>query len=122
MITETDERVAIPVDEKLKKTVYNAFNTIIENLSFYKEYEWGIDRLQVNTIRDKFDELIMEDGYEIDERTRYHKYGIGNNNRWEIVNSDLECVGYFNCNSDMYGGVYIYLEVNGEKYLSEHLR
>ena len=124
MITENDERVKTKSEyvKGLPAAVDVAFNYIMANIEFLKKMDWGINRIQVLEVMKTMDELLLKYDFELDARTRFHKQGIGNNNRWDILDKDLVKVGYFNCNSDMFGGVYIYVEVDGEKIRSEHLR
>ena len=71
----------------------------------------------------EFDKLICEfGGFELDGRTLRHAHGIGNNSEYDVVDKDLVKVGTFYCNSDMFGGVYTGVTLNGEVIIKYHLR
>ena len=89
----------------------------------FEEYDWGMERIQVRPVAEKFDEIIKENGgFELDGRTLRHANGIGNNNEWDIVDKELVKVGSFYCNSDMFGGVFVGVEIDGTVVRRHHLR
>jgi hypothetical protein len=125
MITDKDERTFTKSRyiDKFHKAIDIAWNKIIQNQQEYSEYDWGMDRIQVNKVTKAFDKIIYESGgFELDGRSLRHAHGIGNNNEWDIVDKDLIKIGNFYCNSDMFGGVYIGIEVNGDIIKKAHLR
>lgn len=65
-------------------------------------------------IRNAFDELILKDGFQIDATTIRHAHGIGNNNRWDIVDKELNKVGEFYANDNMYQGVNLGIQIKGK--------
>ena len=117
MITETDERIIIPKSEYIddfRKIIDGVFNTLIHERRTFVEYDWGMDRVQKHQVINRFDELIKENGgFELDGRTLRHAHGIGNNSEYDIVDKDLVKVGSFYCNSDMFGGVYTGVTLDG---------
>ena len=125
MITETDKRTftTSKYTEEFFQAIDKAFEVLIENKDDYVEYDWGMDRVKVKKVTEAFDKVICENGgFELDGRTLRHKNGIGNNNEWDIVDKDLIKVGSFNCNSDMFSGVFVYIMFNGEEIKSMKLK
>ena len=72
-----------------------------------KEEDWGMDRIQVKLVKDYVNTILTEIfGLEVDDSSLTHKFGIGNNNKWNIVDDD-RVICQFYCNTDMFGGVFI---------------
>lgn len=74
-------------------------------------WSYGMDRVEVPRVRQAFGSFIEEYGFEIGNEC-FHAHGIGNNNRNPVyfeTPDETQCTGYININSDMYGGVYIYV-------------
>lgn len=126
MITEKDDRIIRPTSkyqDNLTNAVNIALDYIVQNKKSFEERDYGMDRIQVSPVMRKFDELICKNGgFEIDGRTLRHAHGIGNNNEWDIVDKELVKVGDFYCNDDMFGGVYVGVEVDGDVIRKHHLR
>ena len=126
MITEKDDRIIRPTSkyqDNLMNAVNIAFDYILQNKKSFEKYDWGMERIKVSPVTDKFDEIIKTNGgFEIDGRTLRHAHSIGNNNEWDIVDKELVKVGSFYCNDDMFGGVYIGVEIDGEVVRKHHLR
>lgn len=124
MITENDVRAhsVSPYFNLFKEIVPDAFQRIIDNKEDFRKYSNGIDRIDVRKVVEAFDwNICNAGGFEIDDRTLRHAFGIGNNNSWDIVDKNLIKVGIFYCNDDMFGGVFIGVILNGEKILKEHI-
>lgn len=88
-------------------------------------WSYGMDRVEVPRVRQEFNKLIEEHGFEVGNECS-HAHGIGNNNRNPVyfeTPDEMQCTGYININSDMYGGVYIYVTDynNNRKSESYHL-
>lgn len=110
MITEYDERVNQGNFEEFKEVARKALNHIRNNfMSYAKPPEIrGYDyKFSPYTFRDEFDRLISPYGFEIDARSIRHAYGIGNNNEWDVVDKNMNKVGEFSANNNMYHGVYL---------------
>jgi hypothetical protein len=75
------------------------------------------------------DEQLKPFGLEIDGRKAYSFNGVGNNRRWDIVDSDsltgdptdIEVVGYLIANRGIYGGVGICFEDLSEKRIGDFI-
>lgn len=65
-------------------------------------------------IRNEFDRLILQDGFQIDATTIRHAHGIGNNNKWDIVDKEMNKVGEFYANDNMYQGVNLGVQIKGK--------
>ena len=125
MITEKDERVHTKSEylTEFKEAIEIAFDKITSNVEDVSHYEYGGMRVKVSLVRDAFDRIVCNNGgFEIDARTVRHAHGIGNNNEWDVVDKDLVKVGSFYANDDMFGGVYMGVEINGEVVKRIHLR
>ena len=71
----------------------------------------------------KIDEQLKPFGLEIDGRKSYSYNGIGNNRRWNIVDSDnLEAVGYLIANHGIYGDIGICFEDLSEKRIGDFVQ
>ena len=110
MITEYDERVCNGNVKEFKEAAQEVMNHFRNNFMDYAQPPRirGYSRdFKPKVFRDAFDRLMMNRGFEIDARTLRHAHGIGNNNRWDVVDKDLNKVGEFYANNNMYHGVYI---------------
>lgn len=119
MITEYDERVNTGNFKEAKKAGKEALNYIRKHFMEYAkppEIRGYSHTFSPYTFRDVFDEQISKHGFEIDARTHTHAYGIGNNNRWDIVDSEMNKVGEFRANNNMYQGVYINVSIKDEHF------
>lgn len=117
MITEYDERINKGDFEEFKQVAKQALNHIRKNFMEYAkppEIRGYTNTFSPYTMRDVFDEQISPKGYEIDARSIRHAYGIGNNNEWDIVDSNMNKIGEFNAINNMYQGVYISVHIKGE--------
>ena len=117
MITDNDERTFTKTKylQEFKDSINIAFTTLLHEKRQFVEYDYGMNRIQKKPVINRFDEIIKEHGgFELDGRTLKHAHGIGNNSEYDIVDKDLIKVGAFHYNSDMFGGVYVYVKVNGE--------
>lgn len=118
MITENDKR-KYPSEfaEEFKESALKAMNYIRENFMNYAqppEIRGYSNTFSPYKIRNVFDELILQDGFEIDATTIRHAHGIGNNNKWDVVDKDLNKVGDFYANDNMYQGVALGVQIQGE--------
>ena len=125
MITENDKR-KYPSEfiEEFKESALKAMNHIRENFMDYAqspEIRGYSNTFNAYRIRDAFDELILKDGFEIDTTTIRHAHGIGNNKKWDVVDKDLNKVGDFYANDDMYQGVYLGVQIQGKNIDSFHI-
>lgn len=121
MITDKDERTFTNSKyiEEFKNAIDIAFAILIKEKMSLTKYEYGSRRMKPKLVTQKFDKIICQNGgFEIDGRTCRHAHGIGNNNEYDIVDKELEKVASFYCNSDMHGGVYVGVTMNGEKLKS----
>ena len=111
MITEYDPRVYTEskYTKEFEKAVTQAMNHIREHYMTYAEKgDLGYShKFRPRTICNAFDEQISKKGFEIDGRTLRHAHGIGNNNKWDILDKDMVKVGEFYSNNNMYNGVYV---------------
>ena len=119
MITETDERVntSIYIDE-FKEVAQHAMNYIRINFMDLAEpprIRGYSNTFNAHKVMKEFDRLISKHGFEIDGRTLKHAHGIGNNNEWEVVDKNIEKVGYFSSVDNMYQGVALSVKVRGER-------
>jgi hypothetical protein len=120
MITKYDERVYVEskYGEEFKTSCFEVLNHMREHFMEYKEEHSSLgysNTFRARTIAKKFDELLSEYGFELDERTLTHAHGIGNNNEWEIVDKDINPVGSFYATDNMYSGVILGVTIKGEK-------
>ena len=117
MITDYDSRVNNGDFEEFKQVARKALKHIKENFMEYAQpprvrgYTYTFSPY---SFRDAFDKLISPNGFEIDARTLRHAHGIGNNKEWDVVDKNMNKVGEFSANNNMYQGVYINVSVNGE--------
>lgn len=119
MITDYDERVNKGDFEGFKPTAKKALNHIRKNFMQYAkppEIRGYSHKFSPYVFRDVFDEQISKQGFEIDARTLTHAHGIGNNNKWDIVDSNMNKVGEFRANNNMYHGVYINVHIKDEYF------
>lgn len=101
-----------------EKVGKDALNHIKDNFMKYArkpEIRGYSNTFKPQDLRDAFDEQISKQGFEIDARTLRHAYGIGNNNKWDIVDRELNKVGTFWANDNMYQGVYVGAEVKDRR-------
>ena len=124
MITEYDERVYVESEfmDEFKRCIHPALTYIQHHKEEYKEYDYGIKRMQTKMVANAFDKFIQDYGFELDGRSLKHAYGIGNNNNWDIVDKNLVKVGDFFCTNDMYGGVIVGVKIKGEIVESHKVR
>lgn len=118
MITEFDDRVNFGDFEKFEKVGKEALDYIRKNFMEYAkppEIRGYSNTFNPYVFRDVFDEQISKQGFEIDTRTLRHAYGIGNNNEWDIADKDMNKVGEFWANDNMYQGLYIGANTKGKK-------
>ena len=118
MITEYDTRVNNGDFEGFRKTAKKALKHIREHFMDYAQapdIRGYSHRFSPYTLRDEFDRLISQDGFEIDARSIKHAYGIGNNNEWDILDKNMNKVGTFNANNNMYHGVYLNVYVKDKR-------
>lgn len=120
MITKYDERVYVESKyiEEFKKVVIKTLDYMREHFMEYKEPRASLGysyEFRARNIAIIFDSLISKYGFELDERTLTHAYGIGNNNEWEVVDKNLDPVGKFYATNNMYCGVILGVTVKGEK-------
>ena len=117
MITEYDDRVYVESEyvDDFKNAVEFAMNFIRRNFMKYaRKGDLGYShKFSPYVIRDAFDKLMMEYGFEVDGRSVRHAYGIGNNNEWDVVDKDMGKVGEFYANNNMYNGVYVGVSIKG---------
>lgn len=90
------------------------YSKAVENTP--KKYSWGMYRLEVADIKNTLNAMLKEQNtkFTITDHVTHH-HNIGNNNLFEIKYSlDRESVEFIICklalNSDMFGGVYHYIE------------
>lgn len=117
MIKEYDDRIyQSEYTDEFKKIALEAMNHIKENFMDYAEKgDLGYsNKFRPQVICRAFDKIIMQSGFEIDGRTLTHAHGIGNNNKWIIIDKNLVNVGEFYCNDDMYNGVYVGVSIQGK--------
>jgi len=81
-----------------------------------RQYSWGCYRLEVSDIKNTLNKMMSEQNtkFTITDRVTHH-HNIGNNNLFEIKYSlGKDSVEFIICklalNSDMFGGVYHYVE------------
>lgn len=71
----------------------------------------NMDRVEVGLVKTQLNKMLKGHNFEIGNDV-VHAHGIGNNNRYPVFFSALDekqLVGYLHLNSDMYGGVYVYV-------------
>ena len=116
MITEND-KYSSEFEKEFKKSARKAMNYIKENFMDYAqppEIRGYDNTFNPYVIRNAFDELILQDGFEIDATTIRHAHGIGNNNKWDVVDKNLNKVGDFYANDNMYQGVALGVQIRGK--------
>lgn len=118
MITAKDPRVA--TQSKYVKELKTAMDEVYETLpkchgSVLGKKDYINHHLSAHKVMAKIDEIIMKYGFEVDARECKHAHGIGNNNEWKIVDRELEHVAELHCINNMYGGVIVYVTLNGDK-------
>lgn len=120
MITEYDNRVYTKskYEEEFKNICFDVLNHMREHFMEYTEKSSSLgysNTFRARTIAKEFDKLISEYGFELDERTLTHAYGIGNNNEWKVADKDLNYVAEFHATDNMYCGVIVYVTIRGER-------
>ena len=118
MISDYDERINNGNFEGYEESARKALKHIRENFMDYAEppeIRGYSHTFNPYVFRNLFDELISKDGFEIDARSLRHAHGIGNNHKWDVLDEELNKVGEFWANDNMYQGIYIGTNVKGRK-------
>lgn len=114
-IVYDDEQLPLLV-EAISRLIAEAFTTEIQMRSV-TEWSYGMNRVEVPLVKKNLNRWIEEHGFEIGKDV-HHEHGIGNNNRYPVyfnTPNEKQQVGYLNLNSDMYGGVYVYVTDYNQK-------
>ena len=114
------------IDDRMYHPIATQIDAVIWRLNpvALREYDWGMDRVQVSRVRDAIVSAVPN----IRLGKNEHAYGIGNNNAYEIIytgnpNEEQIC-GQLHLTNDMFGGVYVWVSDVDEKRKtqSRHLR
>lgn len=108
-IVYDDTQLDVLVDT-VSKIITQSFKTAVD-MKYVTRRSCGINRVEVGLVKQRLGNMLREHGFEIGNDV-FHAHGIGNNNRYPVyynTPTEKQQVGHLHLNSDMYGGVYVYV-------------
>lgn len=112
----------IVYDDEMKNTLVDAVYNFLKNLNIDSVvvYEYGTDRVQVWTVRNKLNEFLKQYNMEIGNKVT-HAHNIGNNCNYPVYyypenGTEIQHCANINLNSGCFGEGFISIEdYNGNK-------